>query len=233
MTFVENSIKNTKETGQLVNNAKTVMVQGQPTRNTAILSNMLGKGIGIDQANAMLAQDIKKNEVEVKKTLSAAGVDGVPQNVYNGLVSFQNQVGNINYAYVNKEKIDLRELYKKKDWDRVASFIAADERDRSRRIAEAAMISNSSYGKIRSEEAIVQQGVIKTNELVSKGKLNQQTSTPASSQQLIGVATNYYNQTGKLLPGQNFSFNNMVTNNADKNIISDSIKKNLGKEWPY
>ena len=68
MTFVENSIKNTKETGQLVNNAKTVMVQGQPTRNTAILSNMLGKGIGIDQANAMLAQDIKKNEVEVKKT---------------------------------------------------------------------------------------------------------------------------------------------------------------------
>lgn len=225
---IENSLKSSS----LLNDAKATNISNS-SRDLTTVSTMLGQGITPNQANAMLASDIKQDELAVKKTLAAAGVKGVPQNVYNGLVSYQNQTGDISYAYVKGEKISLTELYRAKDWDRVSSLIAADERDRSRRIAEAGIISNRNYGKVKSEEAIVQQGITKTNELLSKGNLNQQTSTDASAQQKIAIATSYYNQTGKLLPGQNFAFNNMIANNADKNIIGDIIKKNLAKDWPY
>jgi hypothetical protein len=95
------------------------------TENSLI--ETLTKGISPEKADVMLASDIVKNEEAVKKTLSSSGVSTIPPNVFDGLVSFQNEVGDISYAYIANEKIDLTGLYKTGEWDRAASFIAADE----------------------------------------------------------------------------------------------------------
>jgi GH24 family phage-related lysozyme (muramidase) len=90
------------------------------------LINNLANGISPSQADEMLAKDLANNETSIKKTLSSVGVTKIPQNVFDGLVSFQNQVGDISYAYVGGSKVDLTSFYKNGEWDNAASFIAAD-----------------------------------------------------------------------------------------------------------
>jgi len=123
-------------------------------------------------------------------------------------------------------------MYQKGEWDRAASFIAADERDRSRRIKEASMMSYNSYGNPASEESIVSKGLGKTNELIGKGMLNQQTGDSANWQQTIAAGTSYFNQTGKLMPSLNSATNLKVLNNVSTGSVLDSLKRQAGP-WPY
>jgi hypothetical protein len=192
-------------------------------------TKILSEGVDQSQADALFAQEISKNEQAVKETLKAAGVTKIPKNVFDGLVSFQNQCGNISYAFVRGEKIDLMPMYQKQDWDRAASFIAADERDTQRRIREAAMIANNSYGRAETADSIVRRGLEKTNGLIAKGKLNSKTGDPATDQQLMAASAAYYRQTGKTMPSsKNFKINRAAADNELRRLMG----KRTGP-WPY
>jgi hypothetical protein len=196
------------------------------------VSSILSQGVTPDKANQMLLNDVSKSENSIKDMLSASGVQKLPQNTFDSLVSFHNQTGDASYAFVKGEKIDLTGLYQNGEWDRAASFIAADDRDRSRRIKEASMMSYNSYGNPASEESIVSKGLGKTNELIGKGILNQQTGSPASWQQTIAAGTSYFNQTGSLMPSLNSVTNLNVLNNASTGSVLNSLKRQAGP-WPY
>lgn len=188
------------------------------------------EGISAAKAEQLLANDISRNEQEVKNTLR--GVDVIPQNVFDALVSMQNQVGDISYAYVNGEKIDLTGLYRNGEWDRAASFIAADERDRSRRIREANLIINNNYGNLSSKEAIVNSGLNKTDELIAKGKLNAQTGKPATSLQVQAASVSYFAQTGTLMKSLSSGAKINVIDNLSSDKLSSLVKRQAGP-WPY
>jgi hypothetical protein len=192
------------------------------------LINNLSNGISPSQADDMLAKDLANNEASIKKTLSSVGVTKIPQNVFDGLVSFQNQVGDISYAYVGGSKVDLTSFYQNGEWDKAASFIAADERDRPRRIREATMIVGNDYGPDVDEASLVRQGLDDANELITKGKLNEQTGDPATDQQVLAAAANYFKQTGKTLPKQSFAISSAATNNE----LEKLVQQNVGP-WPY
>lgn len=192
------------------------------------LINNLTNGITPAQADNMLAKDIISNEASVKKTLSSTRVTKVPQNVFDGLVSFQNQVGDISYAYIGGSKVDLTSFYQNGEWDKAASFIAADERDRPRRIREALMIVSNDYGPDVDEASIVRQGLDNANELIAKGKLNEQTGDPATDQQVLATATNYIKETGKTVPNQSFA----ISTAANNNELQGLVKQTAGP-WPY
>lgn len=193
-------------------------------------NNIFTNGVSADRANQLLANDITKAEKEVKNTLK--GVDKVPQNVFDALVSMQNQVGDVSYAYVKGEKIDLTGLYRNGEWDRAASFIAADERDRPRRIREANLIINNNYGKSSSQEDIVTSGLNKTDELIAKGKLNAQTGKPASSLQVQAASNSYFEQTGKLMPSLSSGAKINIIDNLGTDKLANFVKRQAGP-WPY
>jgi hypothetical protein len=192
--------------------------------------NIFTNGVNADKANQLLANDITRDELAVKNTLK--GVDTVPKNVFDALVSMQNQVGDVSYAYVKGEKIDLTKLYQNGEWDRAASFIAADERDRPRRIKEANLIVNNNYGKLSSESEIVSAGLNKTDELISKGKLNAQTGQPATSLQVQAAGNSYFEQTGKLMPSLSSGAKITVIDNLNSDRLANLIKRQAGP-WPY
>ena len=188
----------------------------------------LTNGISPEKANQMLATDIVKSESEVRKTLTSSGVTKIPQNVFDGLVSMHNQLGDITYAYIGGEKIDLTSSYKAGDWDGAASLIAADERDRARRQREVAIIVSNDYGPDVDENVLIDRGLADTNELIAKDKLNAQTGDPATPQQLLAVSTNYFNQTGETLPVQDFVLGSMASSNELETLVKQSVGP-----WPY
>lgn len=194
------------------------------------MSNILSSGVTGEKANQMLLNDITKSEKSVKTMLS--GVDKVPQNVFDGLVSFHNQTGDASYAFVKGEKIDLTGMYKNKEWDRAAGFIAADDRDRSRRIREATMMSSNSYGNIVSEQSIINQGLQKTNELIGKGKLNQQTGNSPSWQQTVAAGASYFAQTGSAMPSLNTVTKLNIADKMNSGSMLGALKRQSGP-WPY
>jgi GH24 family phage-related lysozyme (muramidase) len=202
-------------------------ITGKAAADKSVIET-LTNGISPEKANAMLATDVVRDETAVRKTLKSCGVSKVPQNVFDGLVSMQNQLGDITYAYIGGEKIDLTSSYKAGDWDGAASLIAADERDRARRIKEAAIIVANDYGPDVDEKFVINRGLADTNELIAKSKLNAQTGDPATNQQLLAASTNYLNQTGKPLPVQDFSLSNI----ADTNELETLVKQSVGP-WPY
>ena len=188
----------------------------------------LTNGISPEKANQMLATDIVKSESAVKKIMSSSGVTKIPQNVFDGLVSMHNQLGDITYAYIGGEKIDLTSSYKAGDWDGAASLMAADERDRARRQREVAIIVSNDYGPDVDENILIDRGLADTNELIAKGKLNAQTGDPATSQQLLAASTNYFSQTGETLPVQGFVLGSMASNNELETLVKQSVGP-----WPY
>lgn len=191
--------------------------------------NTLASGISKAKAKELFAQDIGQNEADVKEVLRNSGVTKIPQNVFDGLVSFQNQVGNIRYAYVKGEKIDLTGLYSTGEWDRVASFIAADERDRERRIREAALIAFNSYGPEINEDTVVKLGIENLDELIAKEILNEQTGEAATAQQIVAAANVFYDETGLLLPSLNYQLNTKIINEK----LAEAIKTDQVGPWPY
>jgi hypothetical protein len=203
------------------------------TGSSIDLSKILSQGISPDNAQQMLYNDIARNQRDVKDMLSSSGVKNVPQNVFDGLVSYQNQTGDASMAFVKGQKVDLTQLYKAGAWDQAASFIAADERDRNRRILEASIIANNNYGPEINEQQIIDKGIAKTNEMIAKGKLNQQTLSPATDQQLIANATNYFKQTGNPIEGSTYELNRLVSKNATDDNLSNIAKQGFNGPWPY
>lgn len=227
---VNQSINSGLTTDQAIAGLKSSnIIPGQNTVPDNI-SSILSQGVTPDRANQMLLNDISKNETGVKQILS--GVDTIPQNAFDSLVSFHNQTGDASYAFVKGEKIDLTGLYKTGQWDRAASFIAADERDRSRRIAEATIMSSNNYGSITSEQTIISQGLNKTNELIGKGTLNQQTGNPANWQQTIAAGTSYFNQTNSMMPNLNLPTKLNILNNVNSGSVLSGLTRQAGP-WPY
>jgi len=159
------------------------VVAGGVSVSSAGTANMLSQGISPEKAQELLYNDLARNQRDVKTMLSGSSVTAIPQNVFDGLVSFQNQTGDASTAFVKGEKIDLTPLYKAGAWDQAASFIAADERDRNRRILEASIIANNNYGPEVNEQQVIDKGMARVNELIAKGRLNQQTASPATDQQ--------------------------------------------------
>jgi len=189
-------------------------------------------GVTADKANQLFANDLTKNESGVKTMLSGAGVSKLPQNAFDSLVSYQNQIGNASYAYVKGEKIDLTSMYKNGEWDRAAGFIAADERDRPRRIQEAAIMANNSYGNIATEEQVINRGLSLSNELIRKDQLNKQTGNSVTPQQAFALGSSYLAQTGSTLPGLSFPTNSVIKANSLTGDITQVLRKQRGP-WPY
>jgi hypothetical protein len=203
------------------------------TGSSADIAKMLSQGISPDKAQDMLYNDLARNQRDVKNMLSSSGVTTVPQNVFDGLVSYQNQTGDASMAFVKGQKVDLTSLYKAGAWDQAASFIAADERDRNRRILEASIIANNNYGPEVNEQQVIAKGMARTNELIAKGKLNQQTASAATDQQKLAAATNYFNQTGNPVTGSTYEFNNQVSNNTTDGNLANIAKQGFTGPWPY
>jgi hypothetical protein len=201
--------------------------------SAAEVSKILSQGISPDKAQEMLYKDIAQNQRDVKNMLSSSGVTAVPQNVFDGLVSYQNQTGDASMAYVKGQKVDLTSLYKVGAWDQAASFIAADERDRNRRILEASIIANNNYGPEVNEQQVIDKGIAKTNEMIAKGKLNQQTASAATEQQILANATNYFNQTGNPIEGSTYEFNSVVSKNTTDGNLASIAKQGFNGPWPY
>lgn len=164
------------------------------------VESLVTNGISPQKAEQMLLNDLSKSENSIKSMLSANGVSSIKQNQFDALVSYHNQLGDASYAFVNNEKIDLTGLYKKGEWDRAASFIAADERNRTRRITEANLMVNNQYPQV-SQSSVINSGYTKINELLGKGKLNLQTGSAPTAQQQIAAASSYFNQFGKAPAG--------------------------------
>jgi hypothetical protein len=201
--------------------------------SSADVAKMLSQGISPDKAQEMLYNDLARNQRDVKNMLSSSGVTEVPQNVFDGLVSYQNQTGDAGTAFVKGQKVDLIPLYKAEAWDQAASFIAADERDRNRRILEASIIANNNYGPEVNEQQVIDKGMARVNELIAMGRLNQQTASAATDQQTLAAATNYFNETGNPVLGSTFEFNNQVSNNATNSNLSNITKLRSSGPWPY
>lgn len=196
------------------------------------IQDILAKGVTPEKANQLLARDISNNEHEVKKVLSSAGVKNIPQGAFDGLVSMQNQLGDIRYVYIKGEKIDLTPLYSSGNWDAVASFVAADERDRPRRIREAAMIAKNDYGPNINEDSIIERGLANAAESLAKGSLNKQTGDPATDQQTFALANSYFGTTGETLPDSSTSSKLAVVKNIAEEFITKRYRRQAGP-WPY
>jgi GH24 family phage-related lysozyme (muramidase) len=194
--------------------------------------SFMANGVTPAAADELFVKDISRNEKEVKQVLSSVGVKSIPQKAFDGLVSMQNQLGNISYAFVKGEKIDLTGLYRVGDWDRVASFIAADERDRPRRIQEATMIANGDYGPSVDQAQIIKKGFDLANERLAKEQLNKQTGTPATDQQKVALANSYFSANQTSLPGASTPLKLAAAKNFAEEYITKRYKRQAGP-WPY
>ncbi len=192
----------------------------------------MANGVTPEAADELLAKDISRNEKEVKQVLSSVGVKSVPQGAFDGLVSMQNQLGDISYAYVKGEKIDLTGLYRQGDWQRVASFIAADERDKSRRIQEATMIARGEYGPAVNPNEIIKKGFDVANERLAKDQLNKQTGAPATGQQKVALANSYFSANQTSLPNASAPLKLAAAKNFAEEYITKRYKRQAGP-WPY
>ncbi len=193
---------------------------------------IMANGITPDTAESMFANDISRNEKEVKKVLSSVGVKTIPQNAFDALVSMQNQLGDVTYAFIDGEKIDLTGLYRVGDWNRVASFIAADERDRPRRIREATIMARNDYGPTINANAIIKKGFDDAVEKLAKEQLNKQTGRAPTGQQTVALANSYFAATGTALPGASTPLKLASAKNFAEEYIAKRYTRQVGP-WPY
>ena len=56
-------------------------------------TKILSQGISPDKAENLLYNDLARNQRDVKNILTSAGVTKLPQNVFDGLISYQNHTG--------------------------------------------------------------------------------------------------------------------------------------------
>jgi hypothetical protein len=174
-------------------------------------------GINVAQSEQLLSQDISRSEIAVRQTLTSAGVTQVTPRQFDSLISMHNEVGDVSYAYVGREKISLTTLYGTGQWDRAAGFIAADERNTPRRQLEANIMVNGDYGNPRSAEQVVQSGLIRTNYLYQQGTLNEQTTTTSVGQPQA-AANSWLAGTGTQMPALNFAQRLTTQNNLQSSL---------------
>ena len=161
-------------------------------------------GYSPERSEQLLSQDISRSEQAVRTTLLNSGVTTVTPRQFDGLVSMHNQLGDVSYAYTDGKKVDLTGMYGRGEWDRAAGFIAVDERDRSRRLREANIMVNGDYGNPRSQTRVVNDGLLKTNELYSRGSLDHQSGSQNSGQ-IQAAARSWLLGTGQQMPALNFA----------------------------
>jgi hypothetical protein len=94
------------------------------------------------------------------------------------------------------------------------------------------MMANNSYGRIASEEQVINQGFTQSTELLRKGQLNKQTGNAVTPQQAFALGSSYLAQTGTALPGLSFSTNSVIKANALTGDITQVLRKQRGP-WPY
>lgn len=203
-----------------------------PGRTAEQVQSIMANGITPATAESMFVKDISRNETEVKKVLSSVGVKTIPQGAFDALVSMQNQLGDVTYAYVKGEKIDLTGLYRTGDWQRVASFIAADERDRPRRIREATMMARNDYGPTINPNSIIKKGYDNAVERLAKEQLNKQTGQPPTGQQTVALANSYFAANGTALPGASTPLKLASAKNFAEEYITQRYTRQAGP-WPY
>lgn len=125
-------------------------------------------GVSPALANELLMQDIKKAEDAVKNLLRSAGLETVPIEVFDALTSFQYHIGDASYIYYDGRKLSMLPWLRKRRWDRVADYLAADERDRAKRIKEASIIYHLDYMTTTTEEQRIAKGFEKSIEEANK-----------------------------------------------------------------
>jgi GH24 family phage-related lysozyme (muramidase) len=184
-------------------------------------------GVSKERAEQLLAQDVSRSEIAVRNMLSSAGVSNVAPKQFDGLVSMHNQLGDSSYAYVQGEKINLTPLYANGEWNKASALIAADERDRPRRQAEANIMVNGDYGNPSTADQVVNRGLMKTNALYQSNRLNEQTSNSANYAQQQAAANSWSMAKGFNMPALNFA-QRLSTTNSITNPISLATSK-----WAY
>jgi len=178
-------------------------------------------GVSPALADKMFRDQIKKDEEAVKDLLRSAGLDTVPIPVFDALVSFQNQVGDASYIWYEGRKLSMLPWLKKRRWDRIADYLAADERDRDRRAREAAVILYLDYGKNPSESQVVDKGFRK-----AIGQVKKDPNYPADKKAALMRA--YYNHYGYLPKGLDDTQKTQVEDTSSEQQLA--TRKG---PWPY
>lgn len=178
-------------------------------------------GVSPELANELFLKEIKKSEDAVKELLKSAGLTTVPIEVFDALVSFQHQVGDASYIYYEGRKLSMLPWLKKRRWDRVADYLAADERDRQRRAKEAAIIYYLDYGTNSSEKQVIDKGFRRA---IAKAKKDP--NYPPEKKAALTRA--YYNHYGYLPQG----LTGTEKNQLDDTSSTDQLVKKAGP-WPY
>ena len=186
-----------------------------------LAADVATNGVSPELANTLLMKQLKKDEDAVKKLLKSAGLETVPIAVFDALVSFQHDVGDASYIYYEGRKLSLLPWLKKRRWDRVADYLAADERDRANRAREAAIIYGLDYGTPVTEEQIIKRGFEKEIE-----RANKDPNYPEEKKQALSRA--YFKHYG--YPLKNLSSTDL--SNLEDTTVEDKAKRRSGP-WVY
>jgi len=190
------------------------------------------KGVDEEEAEQLFQRSLERDQKAVREVLKSVGVKEVPQRTFDGLVSFYQHTGDITYVYYDEEKIDMMGLYAEGDWERVARFIGRDDRNRWRRSKEVAAMLFGDYGQIDDNKSIIKRGLDEAAGLIQKGKYNYLTGDAASWEQKLAAGSSYFRNTGKMMPGLDFTTKSKILENLKTNNITDLVKKQAGP-WKY
>jgi len=183
------------------------------------------KGVDEEQAEQLFQRKLEKDQAAVKEVLKSVGVTEVPQRVFDGLMSFYRNTGDITYVYYDEEKIDMMGLYAGQEWERVANFIGRDQRNSWRRHKDLAAMLSGDYGKLEENKDIIKRGLDDAVGLLNKGKYNYAAGAPASFEQTMAVGSSYLRNTGQSMPGLDFASKSKILDNLKTNKLTDALKK--------
>lgn len=213
------------------------LVQGRLSKNTDTNipfepAEIATKGVDEEQAEQLFQRSLERDQKAVKDTLKSVGVTTVPQRVFDGLVSFYQNTGDITYVYYDEEKIDLTGLYASGEWERVSKFIGRDQRNSWRRNKDVAAMLYGDYGKVDDNKTIIKRGLDDAVGLIKKGKFNYAAGNPASLEQTLAVGSSYFRNTGNMMPGLDYSAKSGILDNLKTNKITDLLKQS-SKQLKY
>jgi len=217
----DSTVSTTKEKEEYVPNYDDYFVYSNVHNIEGLDADVQSNGISPELANTLLLKDIKKAEDAVKDLLRSAGLDTVPIEVFDALTSFQYFVGDASYIYYEGRKLSMLPWGRKRRWDRVADYIAADERDRQQRAKEAAIIYHLDYSTVSNEQQNIDRGFAKAIE-----RSNKNPDYPEEKKAALYRA--YYNHYGVPLVGSDRDQKLLLED--DKN--EKKLKVRSGP-WPY
>lgn len=183
------------------------------------------KGVDEEEAEQLFQRSLERDQRAVRDVLKSVGVTTVPQRIFDGLVSFYQNTGDISYVYYDEEKIDMMGLYAAGEWERVAKFVGRDDRNRWRRSKELSAMLYGDYGQIDDNKTIIKRGLDDAAGLIKKGKFNYATGDAASWEQKLAAGSSYFRNTGSMMPGLDYATKSKIMDNLNTNSITDLLKK--------